>query len=207
MELQTVSQVSRDYGISTRMLRYYEQVGLLESQRKDDYSYRVYDETAINRLRQIIVLRKLRVPVKQIVSILNNSDTAKIVEIFQQNISQIDEEITALSTVKAILASFVEEMQSKANINLKLLDDSLFSVINSLSFSNNKIKEVKEDVMMENLGEKLNKANEKLSKLTDKDVRIIHIPASAVASYRCLGTDPEAEANKAITNLLRADKA
>ncbi len=69
MELQTISQVSRDYGISTRMLRYFEQAGLILSLRKDNYAYRVYDQNAVNRLRQIIVLRKLRVPVKQIISI------------------------------------------------------------------------------------------------------------------------------------------
>ena len=28
MELQTISQVSKKYGISVRMLRYYEQIGL-----------------------------------------------------------------------------------------------------------------------------------------------------------------------------------
>ena len=72
MELRTISQVSRDYGITARMLRYYEQVGLIQSQRKDDYAYRVYDKAALIRLRQVIVLRKLRVPVKQIVSILIN---------------------------------------------------------------------------------------------------------------------------------------
>lgn len=55
----------------------YEQVGLIQSLRKDDYAYRVYDETAMSRLRQIIVLRKLRVPVKQIISILNNYDAAE----------------------------------------------------------------------------------------------------------------------------------
>ena len=70
MELQTASQVSRNYGISTRMLRYYEQAGLIQSLRKEDYAYRVYDESAVNRLRQIIVLRKLRVPVKQIIAYL-----------------------------------------------------------------------------------------------------------------------------------------
>ena len=34
MELMTVSQVSRSLGISTRMLRYYEQAGLVESLRQ-----------------------------------------------------------------------------------------------------------------------------------------------------------------------------
>lgn len=64
------------------MLRYYEQIGLIESKRKDDYAYRVYDEEAICRLRQIIILRKLRVPVKQIIRILNNFDAAAAVQIF-----------------------------------------------------------------------------------------------------------------------------
>ncbi|MDF2872882.1 MAG: MerR family transcriptional regulator [Anaerocolumna sp.] len=179
MEFQTISQVSRDYGISTRMLRYYEQAGLIQSLRKDDYAYRVYDETAISRLQQIIVLRKLRVPVKQIESILNNNDAAEVVEIFRQNISEIDSEITALSTVKSILIRFVEEINEKADVNLKLLgDEALFSVISSLSFSDNQIKETREDLSMD----ELNKANEELMKLEDKDVRIIYLPPMTVAA-------------------------
>jgi DNA-binding transcriptional MerR regulator len=58
-QVQTVSTVSKSLGISSRMLRYYEQIGLIESQRIEDYAYRVYDENAIGRLRQIIILRKL----------------------------------------------------------------------------------------------------------------------------------------------------
>ena len=186
MELQTISQVSREYGISTRMLRYYEQVGLIQSMRREDYAYRIYDEQAVSRLRQIIVLRKLRVPVKQIISILNNSDAAETVEIFRQNIGKIDSEITALSTVKSMLAHFVEEINEKADVNLKLLgDESMFSVINSLSFSDNQIKEVKESVSMEDL----NKANEDLLKLEDKDVRIIYLPPMTVAAAYAAGED------------------
>ncbi len=184
MDLQTISQVSRDYGISTRMLRYYEQVGLIKSLRKEDYAYRVYDENAMNRLRQIVVLRKLRVPVKQILSILNNYDAAEAVEIFRQNISEIDSEITALSTVKSILTRFIEEINNKAGVNLKLLgDEAVFSVINSLSFSDNQIKETKENLSMEDL----NKANEELMKLEDKDVRIVYLPPMTIAAAYASG--------------------
>ncbi len=191
MDLQTISQVSRDYGISTRMLRYYEQVGLIQSLRKEDYAYRVYDENAMNRLRQIVVLRKLRVPVKQIISILNNYDAAEAVEIFRQNISEIDSEITALSTVKSILTRFVEEINNKAGVNLKLLDDeAVFSVISSLSFSDNQIKETKENLSMEDL----NKANEELMKMEDKDVRIVYLPPMTVAAAYASGEGCEGKA-------------
>jgi DNA-binding transcriptional MerR regulator len=40
MELQPISQVSKNYGISTQTLRYYEQIGLIKSIRKDDNEYR-----------------------------------------------------------------------------------------------------------------------------------------------------------------------
>ncbi len=191
MDLQTISQVSRDYGISTRMLRYYEQAGLIQSLRKDDYAYRVYDENAMSRLRQIIVLRKLRVPVKQIISILNNYDAAEAVEIFRQNISEIDGEITALSTVKSILTRFVEEINKKAGVNLKLFDDeAVFSVISSLSFSDNLIKETKENLSME----ELNKANEELMKLEDKDVRIVYLPPMTIAAAYASGEGCEGKA-------------
>ena len=37
----TVTEVSRAYGVSARMLRHYEKLGLISSGRKEDYSYRV----------------------------------------------------------------------------------------------------------------------------------------------------------------------
>lgn len=179
MELQTISQVSRDYEVSTRMLRYYEQVGLIQSLRRNDYAYRVYDETAMIRLRQIIVLRKLRVPVKQIISILNNYDAAEAVEIFRKNMSEIDSEITALSTVKSILSRFVEEINEKVDVHLKLLgDEAMLSIVSALSFSDNQIKGTRENVSMEDLS----MANEALMKLEDKDVRIIYLPPMTVAA-------------------------
>ncbi len=157
---------------------------MIQSLRKEDYAYRVYDEAAMSRLRQIIVLRKLRVPVKQIISILNNYDAVEAVEIFRKNISEIDDEITALSTVKSILMRFIEEINEKADVHLKLLgDEGIFSVISSLSFSDNQIKETKERVSME----ELNKANEELMKLEDKDVRIIYLPPMTMAAAYASG--------------------
>ena len=95
MELRTIRQVSQDYGISRQMLCYYEQIGLIESGRREDYAYRVYDEAAIRRLQQIIILRKLQIPMKQIKDILGNQDAVAVIEIFKQNISDLDEQITA----------------------------------------------------------------------------------------------------------------
>lgn len=117
---QTISTVSKNLGISSRMLRYYEQIGLIESRRVENYAYRVYDEEAIRRLRQIILLRKLRVSVKQIRELFGNSSAMGVIEVFEQNIRELDEQMTALSTVKSILSRLVQELREKANLHLQL---------------------------------------------------------------------------------------
>jgi len=50
MNLITISDMTKNLGISTRTLRYYEQIGLIESIKKDDYAYRTYDEATVTRL-------------------------------------------------------------------------------------------------------------------------------------------------------------
>lgn len=117
---QTISTVSKNLGISSRMLRYYEQIGLIESRRVENYAYRVYDEEAIRRLRQIILLRKLRVSVKQIRELFGNSSAMGVIEVFEQNIRELDEQMAALSTVKSILSRLVQELREKANLHLQL---------------------------------------------------------------------------------------
>lgn len=74
MSIQTVTVVSRTLNISTRMLRYYEKIGLISPVRKGDYAYRCYDEFTVRSVQQILVLRKLRIPLKQIAQILIDED-------------------------------------------------------------------------------------------------------------------------------------
>ena len=38
MELTTISEILKSMNISTRTLRYYEQIGLIDSVKKDDYA-------------------------------------------------------------------------------------------------------------------------------------------------------------------------
>lgn len=187
MELRTIGQVSGDYGISARMLRYYEKTGLIRSLRKEDYAYRMYDETALRRLRQIVILRRLRVSVKQIAVILSEPAAEKAMEILAQNISEIDDEINALSVIRNVLKSLAAELREQAGICPELgilTDSSVLAAVGSLPLPKNQLKE-KTDM------EDLKKAEEKYGRLTDKDVRIVYLPPSAVAARHSVGDEPE----------------
>lgn len=203
MEAMTISQVSKGFNISTRTLRYYEQIGLIKSIRKMDYAYRTYDEDAIRRLRQIIVLRKLRIPLKHIDLILGSCDMSQAIEaieLFMLNIAELDEEIAALSTIKAILQSLVERLKNNGNTRLMgdaFLDEALSGLVSSLALSKIALKE-------ERPMEELNKANENLSKLSD--VRIIYLPPATVAASHFIGNDPEDKAGDALDAFVRECK-
>lgn len=197
MEAMTISQVSKSFSVSTRMLRYYEQVGLIESYRWEDYAYRMYDETALTRLRQILILRKLRISLKQIKEILQKPDAVIAIKVFQQNISELDDEIAALSTIKGILSRFVDELQKAADIQINRLitqDETVLAAIESLSLTSINFKE---DKTMD----KLKNAEEHLSRL--KDVRIVYLPPAAVAAAHHIGDEPERHAYTMIDKLVR----
>lgn len=176
MELQTISQVSKTYDISSRMLRYYEQAGLIKSIRNENNSYRYYDESALKCVQQITILRKLQIPVKQICVIMNNPNTAQVIEIFKNNISEVDSEITALSTIKLILDKFVRELEKIADLHLNLDflgENSVLEMAGLLSFVQ---KNVKDRISMNDL----DKASDVLNKL--KEVRVVYLPPMTVAS-------------------------
>jgi DNA-binding transcriptional MerR regulator len=186
----TISQVSKGLGVSTRTLRYYEQIGLLPGKRTDDYAYRVYDAQAVARLRQIIVLRKLRIPLRQIGATLQNQDSTMAIEAFRQHMSEIDNEIAALSTIRGILAALVDRLRESADVRINpgLFDDkTILSLVASLSADKIRFKE-------EKTMEDLNKADESLSKLND--VRIVYLPPAAVAASHYIGEEPEHNASK-----------
>lgn len=80
MDYMTIGEVSSLFQISTRMLRYYEKTGLIENTRKEGYAYRIYDTDSIRKIQQIIILRKLQIPLKQIRSMMdgNKEETIRI---------------------------------------------------------------------------------------------------------------------------------
>lgn len=189
MKLTTITEISREMNLSTRTLRYYEQIGLIESVKKDDYAYRTYDEATVTRLQQILVLRKLRIPLKQIALVLKSENTTAIIDAFQQSLAEVDDEITALSTIRDIINTFITRLKESINqdIKLNLLDDTaLLEAVDALTVQKIPLKEEKTAVDLE-------QASEKLNKLTDRDVRIVYLPPSMVASAYAKGTEPGPE--------------
>lgn len=68
----TVREVSRLTGVSVRTLHYYDEIGLLRPSQVTESGYRLYDDTALARLQQILLFRELEFPLKDIKTILDS---------------------------------------------------------------------------------------------------------------------------------------
>jgi len=72
--MMTVKKVSELTGVSIRTLRYYDEIGLLPPASHTEGGYRLYDDTALERLQQILLFRELEFPLKDIVRIVSSPD-------------------------------------------------------------------------------------------------------------------------------------
>lgn len=110
MELLRINDVVDTFGVSSRTLRYYEEVGLLWSSHPENKLQRYYDSSAIERLKQIIVLRKLQIPIKDIVKIYKSEGTTALIQAFIDKLESLDTEITALSELRHLVDDFLHKM-------------------------------------------------------------------------------------------------
>lgn len=199
MEL-TISQVTQSFDVTPRMLRHYEKMGLITPFHKEDYAYRCYDEDSVRRLQLIIVLRKLRIPLKKIAEILSDEGSVKTLDILRENIAELDGEIKSLETVRGALNMFVSRLdksiQAKARLDL-LGDTELMETVNAISLPKTTLKE---KTSMNDL----NLANENLDKKLN--VRIVLLPPFTVASNHVIGKDPEETVGDLMDKFIRESR-
>ncbi|HOJ10658.1 MAG TPA: MerR family transcriptional regulator [Clostridiales bacterium] len=66
----TVQKLGKIAGISTRTLRYYDEIGILKPARINSSGYRIYGQSEVDRLQQILFYRELGVSLNEIKDIV-----------------------------------------------------------------------------------------------------------------------------------------
>lgn len=111
-DLVKIREISVRYNVSARTLRYYEDMGLIESIRNDGYAYRLYDEAAIKRLEQILILRRLNISIKDIKRIFSAKGSEVVLDVLEKKAGSIDEEVSLLHELKKIVLEFIEQIKN-----------------------------------------------------------------------------------------------
>lgn len=77
----TINKLAKLAGVSTRTLRYYDELGLLSPVRSSSNGYRIYGQNEVDRLQHILFYRELDVPlddIRQILSVQNFDGAAAL---------------------------------------------------------------------------------------------------------------------------------
>lgn len=168
-ELIKIREISLKYDISTRALKYYEDMGLLKSTRSDDYAYRLYDDEAVRRLEQILILRKLNIKIKDIQRIFSSETADTLLDVLGKKVTDIDDEVALLHELKEIVLDFIHQIEGYD-----------FQNENDIKLLYEKAKDIEQQIV--NIDYEGNSApvkrlidiTEKLEKLPD--VRVIYFP-------------------------------
>lgn len=114
----TVNQVSKLTGVSIRTLQYYDRIGLLHPCNYTESGYRLYDDTSLETLQQILLFRELEFPLKEIKKIISSPD-------FDRN-KALEQQITLLTMKKERLENLILFARGIQNIGVKTMDFSVF---------------------------------------------------------------------------------
>lgn len=116
--MMKVHEVSERTGVSIRTLHHYDRIGLLHPTEVTDAGYRLYDDTALERLQCIMLFRELKFPLKEIAGIMDSPS-------FERN-KALDQQIALLQMKKEHLENLIDLARGIKMIGVRKLDFTAF---------------------------------------------------------------------------------
>ena len=116
--MMTVNEVSKLTGVSIRTLQYYDTIGLLKPVEYTEAGYRLYDDTSLERLQQILLFKELEFPLKEIKGIIEAPN-------FDRN-RALEQQIELLIMKKEHLENLIDFARGIKGIGMKYMDFKVF---------------------------------------------------------------------------------
>lgn len=158
----TVLKLARLAGVSTRTLRYYDEIEILKPARMNSSGYRIYGEKEVNLLQQIMLYREMGVDldtIKEIITRASFDETAALKE-------HLNKLLTQRQQLDKLIVNVEKTIEYKEG-RIKLSDSEKFDGFKQKLIEENENKYGKE--IREKYGdEKVNQSNQKLMNMTEE---------------------------------------
>lgn len=123
-----IGQADKASGVSAKMLRHYESIGLIPRALRTESGYRTYDQGELAALRLIRGARDLGMPLARIGRLVGlwrnrNRPSAEVKRIAEEHIAELDAKIAALQAMRVSLQTLVEGCRGDARPDCPILDD------------------------------------------------------------------------------------
>lgn len=114
----TTGDVAKQLHISIRTLRYYDQIDLVKPTIKEETGRRLYTDEDLFQLEKVCLLKKLKLPLKEIQQVLHHMTTKQVLEFHQQSLLQEIQELQSSLTETKQLQNSIE---IEGDLNWELL--------------------------------------------------------------------------------------
>lgn len=159
----TVQKLGQLAGISTRTLRYYDELGLLKPARINSSGYRIYGGTEVDKLQQILFYRELGFPLETIRDILNDPGFERSAALREHRAKLLDRR----KQLDRLIANVDRTIQA-AERGIPMSDQEKFEGLKQELIDENERKYGKE--IREKYGnEQVEKSNAKFKNMTEAD--------------------------------------
>ena len=123
-----IGEVARRTGVSARMVRHYEGLGLLPKVARTDSGYRQYGETDAHTLRFIKRSRDLGFSMDEIAELVGlwhnrRRASASVKRIAQKHLSELEQRIADMQSMQRTLSQLVHCCHGDARPDCPILDD------------------------------------------------------------------------------------
>jgi len=111
--LVTIGQAAKQTGLSAKMIRHYEEAGLLHKANRTEAGYRLYNSLQLQQLGFIKQARTLGFSIAQISSLLGlwqnpNRSSKEVKQLAEQHLDEIKQKVTELQQMQQVLQQLAD---------------------------------------------------------------------------------------------------
>jgi MerR family copper efflux transcriptional regulator len=123
-----IGEAAQASGVSAKMIRHYESIGLLPAARRTASGYRVYGEQEVRMLQFIHRGRALGFPLEKIAGLLalwqdQDRASADVRQLAEQHIEELNRKIAELQAMKRALEALAHSCHGDQRSDCPILDD------------------------------------------------------------------------------------
>lgn len=110
MNEKTVGMLSKFTGVSVHTIKYYEKLGLISSNRREQSNYRSYDVQSCTDIYECIKYRNMGFPLKDIKQLLKNGDNTLLSSLLEKRSLELAAEANDLLHTRDLIENYRKEL-------------------------------------------------------------------------------------------------
>lgn len=120
-QITAIGDLAKSVGLTTRTLRYWEEVGIIESEERADGAIRGYSDYFVRRIKFIIKLKDLGLTIKEMQDLYAAYGEAKetsqmipkLIAILDKHTRMVDEKVAKLNSLRKEIVEYRQKMAAK----------------------------------------------------------------------------------------------